>query len=62
MSEYLHHDHVVAPLVAAGVSCVIGFDLHSLLGYIGQIVGICSGLLSIAWVAYQIHRAMKNDE
>lgn len=57
MTDHVHT--TVAPVAAAGVSCVLGFDLHTALGYAGQIVGLISGVLSIAWVAYQMGRALK---
>lgn len=51
-----------APIAAAGVSCVIGFDLHAALGIAGQIVGLLSGVLSISWVAYQFLQAIKRKQ
>lgn len=45
--------NTVAPVAGAGVSCVMGFDLHTALGYAGQIIGIIAGIVSIAWVVYQ---------
>jgi len=51
--------HSVAPVAGAAVSCVIGFDLHAALGYVGQIVGILSGLVSLVWVVYQMRKAAK---
>ena len=53
--------NTAAPMAAAGVSCVIGFDLHTMLGYAGQIVGLCSGLVSIAWVGYQLYQSIKRN-
>jgi len=51
----------IAPVAAAGVSCIIGFDLHTALGYIGQMVGILSGVLSILWVGFQVLREMRKN-
>lgn len=51
-----------APVVASGVSCYMGFDLHQFLGYAGQIIGIVSGALSILWVAYQWHKQSKGNK
>lgn len=45
--------HTASPVVLAGVSCFTGFDLHSALGYAGEVIGVVSGALSIAWVVYQ---------
>ena len=56
-NEYMHT--TAAPTAAAGVSLVIGFDLHTVLGYAGQIVGLLSGVLSIAWIGVQIYIALR---
>jgi hypothetical protein len=53
--------NTAAPAAAAGVSCVLGFDLHTALGYAGQIVGLMSGLVSIAWVGYQLYQSIKRN-
>lgn len=55
--EHLHQ--TAAPAVAAGVSCVLGFDLHTALGYAGQIIGILSGLASFTWIAWQLAQSIK---
>lgn len=60
MTLTIFNQHTVAPMTAAGVSCVIGFDLHSVLGYAGQIIGILSGLISILWVGYQMYRSARS--
>lgn len=59
MSGQMSIHNTVAPATAAGVSCVLGFDLHTALGYVGQVVGILSGLMSLAWIGYQMYRASK---
>lgn len=48
-----------APAAGAGVSLVIGFDLHAALGYAGQIVGLLSGIASLSWICYQMYIAAK---
>lgn len=48
-----------APIAGSFVSCITGFDLHAALGYIGQIIGILSGIVSVAWVLYQFWKARK---
>jgi hypothetical protein len=56
------HDHfhnTAAPVIAATTSCVLGFNLHEVLGYAGQIVGLLSGVISIVWVGYQIRAAAR---
>lgn len=57
ISVHLHN--TVAPCTAAGASIVLGFDLHAVLGIVGQVIGILSGILSIVWVGYQIAQARK---
>lgn len=37
----------------------MGFDLHAILGYTGQIVGILSGIVSLVWVIYQMRKNSK---
>jgi len=48
-----------AAIAGSTAACVTGFDLHSALGFIGQFVGILSGALSAAWVAYQFWRSTR---
>lgn len=62
MSAQMTVHNTGAPLIGAGVSCVIGFDLHAILGYIGQIVGILSGIVSLAWVGYQFYQSVKRNQ
>jgi hypothetical protein len=57
LQDHLHT--TVAPAAGAGVSCMIGFDLHAALGYAGQIVGLLSGIASLSWIVYQMYRASK---
>jgi hypothetical protein len=57
MNDHIHTS--VAPVAGAAVSCVVGFDLHAVLGLTGQIIGIISGLASVAWVLYQMRKATK---
>lgn len=47
--------HPGTPSAVAGstVSCVMGFNIHTILGDVGEVVGILSGAASLAWVAYQ---------
>jgi hypothetical protein len=52
-----HPKGTMAAGAASAASCFTGFDLHSALGYIGQIVGILSGLASFGWLAYQFYRS-----
>jgi hypothetical protein len=59
MSTHMNIHTTAAPVAAAGVSCVMGFDLHEVLGYVGQIIGILSGIVSVSWVVYQGYRAYK---
>lgn len=59
MSAQMSIHNTAAPVAAAGVSCVLGFDLHTFLGYAGQIVGLISGIVSISWVVYQMYKASK---
>lgn len=54
-----HINHTIAPCAGAGASIVLGFDLHAALGLIGQLVGILSGVVSLAWVAYQFYQATR---
>jgi len=61
MTMPIFNHNTAAPVAAAGVSCMIGFDLHAVLGYAGQIVGILSGLISILWVGYQMYRAARRQ-
>lgn len=61
MSAQMTIHNTAAPVAAAGVSCVIGFDLHAFLGYAGQIIGILSGIVSLAWVAYQFAQSVKRN-
>jgi hypothetical protein len=58
----LQPNHPAGPVAAAGVSCVIGFDLHAFLGYAGQIVGLISGIVSVSWVLYQMYRSYQNSK
>lgn len=62
MSTQMSIHNTAAPVAAAGVSCVIGFDLHAFLGYAGQIVGLISGVVSVSWVLYQMYQSYKRSQ
>lgn len=49
-------------LAGSAVSCVTGFDLHTLIGDLGHAVGILSGAASIAWVIYSFVQSRKNKQ
>lgn len=55
----MNFHHTAAPVACAGASVVLGFDLHAVLGIIGQIVGILSGVASLGWVGYQFYLSRK---
>lgn len=57
-----HMHQTVAPVTAAAMSCVIGFDLHAFLGYAGQVVGLISGVVSVSWVLYQMYQSFKRRQ
>lgn len=57
----VHNNADAAAAGASVVSCAIGFRLHEILGLAGQIIGVVSGALSIAWLAYQITQAVKRN-
>lgn len=41
------------------ISCYAGFDLHSTFSELGQVIGILSGIASLAWVIYQFVQTRK---
>lgn len=53
------HPGTAPALTGSAVSCYEGFNMHATLGDVGQIIGILSGLASLAWVAYQYWSSRK---
>jgi hypothetical protein len=54
------HSGTASAVACSAVSCAVGFNLHEALGVAGQCIGIVSGVLSIAWVAYQFWQSRKH--
>lgn len=56
------HRGTGSAVCGSAVSLTTGFDLHSFLGTAGEVVGLISGVMSIAWVVYQFVQSRRGGK